>query len=357
MDNIFNKVEAAIDNAMGSNASSYGSSRRENESPYGASGRQGDNTHNTSIYRPSHQHEAPATYAASRADVENPYDQGSYGSSGRNQDTSSAYGAPRRGYEDTYGSSAQQSSYGPGRQGQDDSYGSYRGNQGTHTYGSSGWDNEDTYRSSTKHSSYESRRNEEDSVRDTRGGCEREEGFFRRGDNEEPSRGYGGQEGWSVGERDDYYNESSSREHRFAQGSGGHGMTGGFGSYGEASSYAEKHAGSGRDGSMFSTAIGYLSGRGKNPEREDIDEGEFINSHREMYREDGGRGQKSSTSYGQAAAMQALKHFNNGSHSSGGDQNAFIGVAMAEAAKLFDSQSSRGNVVCYFFKLFDWRSH
>lgn len=50
---------------------------------------------------------------------------------------------------------------------------------------------------------------------------------------------------------------------------------------------------------------------------------------------------------GSAAAMQALKMFTgggSGNSSSGNSQNAFVGMAMAQASKLFDSQSSQGNV-------------
>jgi hypothetical protein len=53
---------------------------------------------------------------------------------------------------------------------------------------------------------------------------------------------------------------------------------------------------------------------------------------------------------GSAAAMQALKMFTSGgsgssSGSSGGSsQSQFIGMAMSQASKLFDSQSSQGNV-------------
>jgi hypothetical protein len=48
---------------------------------------------------------------------------------------------------------------------------------------------------------------------------------------------------------------------------------------------------------------------------------------------------------GSAAAMQALKMFTGGGGSQqGNSQNAFVGMAMAEASKLFDNQSSQGNV-------------
>jgi hypothetical protein len=55
----------------------------------------------------------------------------------------------------------------------------------------------------------------------------------------------------------------------------------------------------------------------------------------------------SSGTMGSAAAMQALKMFSGGSggSSSGqGGQNAFIGMAMGQASKLFDQQSQSGNV-------------
>jgi len=48
---------------------------------------------------------------------------------------------------------------------------------------------------------------------------------------------------------------------------------------------------------------------------------------------------------GGAAALQALKMFTGGQGGSGGgSQNQFIGMAMAQASKLFDQQSANGNV-------------
>lgn len=46
---------------------------------------------------------------------------------------------------------------------------------------------------------------------------------------------------------------------------------------------------------------------------------------------------------GNAAAMQALKMFTGGS-GGGSSQSEFIGLAMGEASKLFDQQSSSGRV-------------
>jgi hypothetical protein len=50
---------------------------------------------------------------------------------------------------------------------------------------------------------------------------------------------------------------------------------------------------------------------------------------------------------GAAAAMQALRMFTSGGSGqtqSGNSQNAFIGMAMSQASKLFDQQSAQGNV-------------
>lgn len=50
-------------------------------------------------------------------------------------------------------------------------------------------------------------------------------------------------------------------------------------------------------------------------------------------------------SMGNAAALQAMKMFSGGSSSSSGStQSEFIGLAMSEAIKLFEQQSSAGNV-------------
>lgn len=48
---------------------------------------------------------------------------------------------------------------------------------------------------------------------------------------------------------------------------------------------------------------------------------------------------------GNAAAMQAMKMFTGGGSSgSGSTQSEFIGLAMSEASKLFEQQSSAGKV-------------
>ncbi|KAI5800497.1 hypothetical protein FPQ18DRAFT_252594 [Pyronema domesticum] len=143
--------------------------------------------------------------------------------------------------------------------------------------------------------------------------------------------------------REDDRLDSTQREYRPAQASGGYGQSSNFSG---AEEYARKNASS-SDSGLFSQALGFLSGKEKDLQREDVDEREYVRNHKDLY-EQGGNGQKDSRSLGQAAALQALKHFTGGSssnqQSAGKDQNAFIGLAMAEAVKLFDNQSSKGNV-------------
>ncbi|KAI5812191.1 hypothetical protein BZA77DRAFT_253574 [Pyronema omphalodes] len=143
--------------------------------------------------------------------------------------------------------------------------------------------------------------------------------------------------------REDDRLDSAQREHFSGQTSGGYGQSNSFSG---AEEYARKNASS-SDSGLFSQALGFLSGKEKDLQREDVDEEEYVRNHKDLY-EQNGNGQKDSRSLGQAAALQALKHFTGGSgsnqQSAGKDQNAFIGLAMAEAVKLFDSQSSKGNV-------------
>lgn len=180
------------------------------------------------------------------------------------------------------------------------------------------------------------------------------------GDEEERGTGYGGHGGRPMARLEDDLRDLSVREHGPAQGSGAHGMMsggGGGGDYSRAREVAERHAGG--DSSLFATALGFLSGRENDLERSDVDEAEFVRSHRDIYGgEQGGGGgggamEKDSQVLAQAAAMQALKAFTGGGSGGGAsgtgagqDHDAFIGLAMAEAAKLFDSQSSKGAVVC-----------
>lgn len=76
-----------------------------------------------------------------------------------------------------------------------------------------------------------------------------------------------------------------------------------------------------------------------------------MKAHQSLYGS-GGSGEKyDEKSLGAGAAMQALKMFTSGqgdSGSGGHDQNKFIGIAMAQAGKLWEEQNQGGNVVCFY---------
>lgn len=108
-------------------------------------------------------------------------------------------------------------------------------------------------------------------------------------------------------------------------------------------SHAENHGGSGS--SFFNQAANYLQQQHGNISNQDIDQEHMVNSHQKFYGGGGGgNGPASSNELGAGAAMQALKSFTGGG-GSGGGQNQLIGLAMAEAEKLFDQQSANGNAV------------
>lgn len=76
---------------------------------------------------------------------------------------------------------------------------------------------------------------------------------------------------------------------------------------------------------------------------EDLDEEDAMKQHQNFYGGGGGNHEASSNNVGAAAAMQAAKMFNSGSNEqAAGGQNKLIGMAMAQAAQLFDEQSSQG---------------
>ncbi|KAJ9648421.1 hypothetical protein H2201_000756 [Coniosporium apollinis] len=168
---------------------------------------------------------------------------------------------------------------------------------------------------------------------------------------------YGG--GGSAG--DNYYDSSKTfGEERYASTGTGYGGGGAYGGYSDDFSGAEdralEYAGDSADRSLFASALGGLAGRRQNLRDEDLDEDDAVRQHRSLYGDgDGergfgggyGGGQASSGNLGAAAAMQALKMFTGGSgggHSAaqGQSQNAFIGMAMGQAAKLFDQQAAAG---------------
>ncbi|CCX31401.1 Similar to hypothetical protein MYCGRDRAFT_104653 [Mycosphaerella graminicola IPO323]; acc. no. EGP87438 [Pyronema omphalodes CBS 100304] len=218
-------------------------------------------------------------------------------------------------------------------------------NQGYYGRTDGGYNRETNERSHAGmgYSTHGGRRQMVEGGRDTVG-YPREEASHQGRDYSEEEQGFGGHGGRPMSSRrEDDRLDSTQREYRPAQASGGYGQSSNFSG---AEEYARKNASS-SDSGLFSQALGFLSGKEKDLQREDVDEREYVRNHKDLY-EQGGNGQKDSRSLGQAAALQALKHFTGGSssnqQSAGKDQNAFIGLAMAEAVKLFDNQSSKGNV-------------
>ncbi|KAF3480846.1 uncharacterized protein GIQ15_06193 [Arthroderma uncinatum] len=115
------------------------------------------------------------------------------------------------------------------------------------------------------------------------------------------------------------------------------------------------------DISIFSQAMSFLGDHKEKLGREDIDEEKVVNNHQKLYGDADDRGQKhGAESLGSGAAMQALKMFmddsgkqdhnqnqnqNQGQQSQGGgDQNKLIGIAMAQAGKLWEQKNQEGRV-------------
>jgi len=117
-----------------------------------------------------------------------------------------------------------------------------------------------------------------------------------------------------------------------------------------AAHHAAQHSGGSADSGVFQSALSNIAGNKQHIGSQKIDEQDAVQSHQQFYGggSSGGGGQPaSSSSMGSAAAMQALKMFSgggNGSSAGGNSQNAFVGMAMGEASKLFDSQAAAGNV-------------
>jgi hypothetical protein len=127
----------------------------------------------------------------------------------------------------------------------------------------------------------------------------------------------------------------------------GGGNYGGDDDLGGAARHAEQHAGDSGDSSIFSSVLSAIGQNKHGIANQPINEQDAIQSHQQFFGGGGGGQQASSGSMGAAAAMQALKMFTGGQsgNSQGGNsQNAFIGMAMGQASKLFDEQSNQGNV-------------
>ncbi|KAL1969225.1 hypothetical protein VTN77DRAFT_479 [Rasamsonia byssochlamydoides] len=154
---------------------------------------------------------------------------------------------------------------------------------------------------------------------------------------ERPSGGYSGEGGY--GDRPSY---GGGRPEGHHSSSGND-----YGDFSSAIHHAQKHDGGSSAGasSLFGEALNFLQQNMGRFSNEEIDESHMVSAHQSLY---GGAGQPGRThdsnTLGAGAAMQALKLFTSGG-SSGVDVNELIGLAMAQASKLWEQQSSSGTVV------------
>ncbi|XXH05523.1 white collar 2 type of transcription factor [Hypoxylon texense] len=113
-----------------------------------------------------------------------------------------------------------------------------------------------------------------------------------------------------------------------------------------ASEHASRHAGSSGDTDLFSNLLGALTQKKQSLAEEDVDEEDAVKQHRRFFEKDDDD-EADDKSMGSAAAMQALKMFTGGQSGNTHEtssQSAFVGLAMAEASKLFDQKASQGKV-------------
>jgi len=94
---------------------------------------------------------------------------------------------------------------------------------------------------------------------------------------------------------------------------------------------------------LFSQGLAFVKGQMGNGGSHEIDEEHLQRAHSEAYKSEGNASKMDASSLGAAAAMQALKQFTSSGGSSdsrgksgGNTQSTLIGMAMAEASKLFD---------------------
>lgn len=179
--------------------------------------------------------------------------------------------------------------------------------------------------------------------REDRGGYggDQQEGYGGR--QEQGGYGGGGQGQGGYGGQDQ---EGEYRDTRHHEQQGGRGQPTGYDDdLSSAASHAQEHSGGSGDQGMFGNVLGYLQQNKHSVSNQQVDEEGAVQAHQQYFGGGGGGGQQAdSSSMGAAAAMQALKHFTGGQSSGGGGQNEFIGMAMGQASKLFEQQSSQGNV-------------
>jgi len=113
----------------------------------------------------------------------------------------------------------------------------------------------------------------------------------------------------------------------------------------QAAVHASGHSGDSGDSSLFKSAVSFLKTqaqkKGDDDDDDDIDEEKAVEAHDRAFNQKQGSS-LDAKSMGAAAAMQAFKQFSQGGASNQPKNNEdskskLIGMAMAQAAKLFDS--------------------
>jgi len=108
-----------------------------------------------------------------------------------------------------------------------------------------------------------------------------------------------------------------------------------------AAQHASHHDSGNSD--LFSNALSFIQGRASSAANGDIDEKHAVKAHQAMYGSGEGGQTHDSGTVGTGAAMQALKMFTGGGSDDGGmDKNKLIGLAMAQAGKLWDEKEGSG---------------
>ncbi|KEY71154.1 hypothetical protein S7711_00977 [Stachybotrys chartarum IBT 7711] len=105
---------------------------------------------------------------------------------------------------------------------------------------------------------------------------------------------------------------------------------------------AASRAGSSGSSELFSSILGSIGQNRSRLDKDDIDEQDAVNKHKKTYDDDDDDNDEDTL--GKAAAIQALKLFNQGETGGKQSQGAFLGLAMSEASKLFDDKASKGKV-------------
>ncbi|KAH7320002.1 hypothetical protein B0I35DRAFT_225688 [Stachybotrys elegans] len=112
----------------------------------------------------------------------------------------------------------------------------------------------------------------------------------------------------------------------------------------QAREEASARAGSSGNSELFSSILGAIGQNKSRLAAEDIDEEDVVKKHKKSYNDDDDDDDADDDRLGSAAAIQALKLFNQGETGDKQGKGAFIGLALSEASKLFDDREAKGKL-------------